>query len=670
MKRKPQFSCSMVIVVRTIIAAFTISLASNGAIAKDVGGFLFATFRSGGGPMAEQVYFALSGDGRNWSALNDGRPVLVSGIGELGARDPYLLRSHEGDKFFLIATDLSMHHKRDWDLAVKAGSRSLVIWESEDLLHWSEPRLVQVAPEDAGCAWAPEAVYDAENGNYMVFWASTTAGDGFEKHRIWAARTEDFRSFGEPFVFVEKPTTVIDTTIIHDGHRYHRFSKDEKFKAITLETADKLSGPWVEQPVFSLASLVGYEGPQCYLIEPTKGDQPPTWGLILDHYAKGKGYQPFVSHDLASGQFEVAEDFSFPFPFRHGSILTLTPEEYARLKDAEASGRGIGVDASAELPLALHWNNPIVPQRADPHVFLHSDGYYYLAATVPEYDRIEIRRARTLGGLSYATPKVIWRKHDTGVMGSHIWAPEIHHIDGKWYVYFSAGEAEKRWAIRLWVLECVGQDPITDPWTERGKLKVGWESFTLDATTFSHKGQRYLVWTQDEPGVRGTNLYISKMDSPTSIAGTITKLTQPDLEWEQRGHWVNEAPSVLIRNGRVWMTYSASATDANYCLGLLSAPEDADLLDPVSWTKSPQPVFTSDVGNSQFGPGHNSFTTTPCGSVDIMVYHARNYEHIEGEPLVNPDRATRAQILRWRDDGTPDFGIPVSDGHYRIDTED
>ena len=112
------------------------------------------------------------------------------------------------------------------------------------------------------------------------------------------------------------------------------------------------------------------------------------------------------------------------------------------------------------------------------------------------------------------------------------------------------------------------------------------------------------------------------------------------------------------------MTYSASATDANYCLGLLSADENADLLDAASWTKSPRPVLASYAPHGQFGPGHNSFTTTPDGKTDILVYHARNYERIQGDPLSNPDRATRAQIIRWRPDGSPDFGAPVPDGAY------
>jgi len=309
----------------------------------------------------------------------------------------------------------------------------------------------------------------------------------------------------------------------------------------------------------------------------------------------------------------------------------------------------------------LHWSNPILPQRADPHVWLNTDGYYYLTATVPEYDRIELRRAKTLAQLSTATAKVIWRKHEQGPMGAHIWAPEIHFIDGKWYVYFAAGRADDVWAIRMYVLENDSANPLEGDWTEKGQIKMNWESFTLDATTFAHRGERYLVWAQSVPERKGTSLFIAKMDTPWSISGTQVCITKPELPWERIGHNVNEAPAVIHKNGRLFMTYSASATDANYCLGLLTADENADLLNPESWRKSPEPVFKSSRATGQFGPGHNCFTTTPDGQTDIMVYHARNYEKIEGEPLHNPDRATRAQVLNWKTDGTPDFGVPVAD---------
>jgi len=305
--------------------------------------------------------------------------------------------------------------------------------------------------------------------------------------------------------------------------------------------------------------------------------------------------------------------------------------------------------------------NPLIRQRADPHVTLNTDGYYYYMGTVPEYDRLELRRALTIAGLATAEPKTIWRKHASGPMGSHIWAPELHRIDGRWFVYFAAGGAEKEkiWEIRIYVLENSAVNPLEGQWIERGQLKTKWESFALDATTFEHRGARYLAWAQKDPGIRGnTNLYLAKMDRPMSIAGAQVMLSKPDLPWEQIRYWVNEGPAVLIRNGRVFMTYSAAGTGAEYCIGLLTASADADLLDPKAWTKSAQPVFKTSEHNGVFGPGHNCFTTTPDGKTDLLVYHARSYREIPGDPLHDPNRHTRVQPILWRADGTPDFGDP------------
>jgi GH43 family beta-xylosidase len=303
--------------------------------------------------------------------------------------------------------------------------------------------------------------------------------------------------------------------------------------------------------------------------------------------------------------------------------------------------------------------NPLIPQRADPWIVKHSDGYYYFMGTVPDYDRLVLRRAKSIAELPTAPETTIWRKRASGIMGAHIWAPEIHFIDGKWYVYFAAGEAERIWEIRMYVLENASANPLEGEWIEKGQINSGWESFALDASTFEHRGIRYLIWTQRHPDIKGTNIYIAKMDTPWSITGEAVLLTKPDLPWEQVRYWVNEGPTVLHRNGRLFLTYSASGTGAEYCLGLLTADENADPLDPHAWKKSSEPVFTTNAANGIFGPGHNSFTTEH--GVDLLVYHARNYAEIKGDPLRDPNRHTRVQVLRYHADGTPDFGVPIKE---------
>ena len=309
--------------------------------------------------------------------------------------------------------------------------------------------------------------------------------------------------------------------------------------------------------------------------------------------------------------------------------------------------------------------NPLVKQRADAQVFLHDDGYYYMTGSVPEYDRLVLRRSKTLAGLATAEEAVLWRHEASGPRSGFIWAPELHQIDGKWYMYFAAGPSgggDDVFRIRTYAVVCDGADPMTGKWSVLGEFQAPWDSFNLDSTSFVHKGVRYFAWAQKEPGINtNSNLYIAKLESPLKLAGKATRLTVPTLDWEVRGYKVAEAPAVLHRNGRLFMTYSASATDARYCLGMLTADENADLLDPKSWTKSPQPVFKTCTETSVYGPGHNSFTVDEKGR-DILVYHGRDYEAIEGDPLFNPDRHTRVQRLYYTADGTPDFGVPVGNG--------
>jgi len=303
-------------------------------------GFLFSTFRDETTPMSEQIYMGISKDGRHWDALNGGNPVLVSDVGEKGVRDSFLLRSHDGHKVWLIATDLCVARNSDWKRATHRGSRSIVVWESSDLVHWTKPRLAEVAPSDAGCVWAPEAIYDEDAGDYLVYWASTTASDHFSKQRIWATHTKDFLTFSTPFMYVEKTNNVIDIDIVHDGNSYYRFTKDDNTKCVLMETSKKLTGPWQPMPQFTAGQGKNFEGPACYRLPDAKNSQSTVWCLLLDNVSDriGRGafgYMPFFSNDLATGQFTPATGFSFPYPFRHGSVLPITAAERERLEAAD-----------------------------------------------------------------------------------------------------------------------------------------------------------------------------------------------------------------------------------------------------------------------------------------------------------------------------------------------
>lgn len=301
----------------------------------------------------------------------------------------------------------------------------------------------------------------------------------------------------------------------------------------------------------------------------------------------------------------------------------------------------------------LEYNKPWIMQRADPFVLKNGKNYYF-TASVPEYDRIVLRRSDTLEGLKDAAEKEIWHKHDFGPQSIHIWAPELHYLFGKWYIYYSGGDRDDIWAIRPYVLECTGDDPMQDAWIEKGKMgcaeddEFSFRAFSLDATVFEVKGNWYYVWAEKVGvGKQISNLYIARMKNGYTLDTVQVMLTTPDYDWERYNFWVNEGPSVIRRNGKVFLTYSASDTGIHYCMGMLEADEESDLLDPRSWKKERYPVLSSSEEHKVYGPGHNSFTTDEEGN-DILVYHARTETEISGDPLYNPNRHTMLMPVRWK----------------------
>jgi GH43 family beta-xylosidase len=214
---------------------------------------------------------------------------------------------------------------------------------------------------------------------------------------------------------------------------------------------------------------------------------------------------------------------------------------------------------------------------------------------------------------------------------------------------------------RMFALTCDDADPLTGAWQERGQVKTPFDTFALDATTFMHQGKQWYLWAQKAPDIAGnSNLYLAELENPWTLKGQPVMLSKPEFDWECRGFLVNEGPAVIVHGNRLFVSYSASATDENYCMGLLWIDLDADPMQASNWHKSPQPVFTTSYENRQYGPGHNSFTQTPDGR-DVLVYHARNYTEIEGDPLYDPNRHTRLKLIHWHENGMPDFGVPHAD---------
>ena len=306
--------------------------------------YLFAYF-TGNTVNGENIYFATSQDGFNYDELNGGEYVLTSEKGEKGLRDPYIMRSHEGDKFYMIATDLSIGRNGDWGRAQNAGSQAIMVWESTDLINWSKQRMVTITDSiDAGCTWAPEAYYDEITGEYVVFWASKIADDNYSLQRIYYSKTRDFNTFTKPQVWIDRKTaSTIDTTVVagNDGYLY-RISKNEgnatledgtkvTGSTVYMERAKSLFGTWTKVESPSLEKIGGVEGPTSFKLNSDDADED-TWCLLLDHFG-GKGYAPVVTTDLAKGEFKVPAKYNLPKAPRHGTVLNITSDEYKALVD-------------------------------------------------------------------------------------------------------------------------------------------------------------------------------------------------------------------------------------------------------------------------------------------------------------------------------------------------
>ena len=308
------------------------------------------------------------------------------------------------------------------------------------------------------------------------------------------------------------------------------------------------------------------------------------------------------------------------------------------------------------------YNTPFIEQRAGPYMYRHMDGMYYFTASVPAYDRIVLRRADTITELQTAEEKTLWVKHENGPQSIHVWAPEIHYVNGEWYIYYAAGDKDDVWEIRPYVLHCKGNDPMEDAWEELGMMQAADEdefsfhAFSLDGTVFENKGENYYIWAEKTGvGKQISNLYIGKMETPNKLATTQVLLTTPDYDWERIDFWVNEGPAILKHNGKIYMTFSASATGECYCMGLMYADENADLLDPRSWTKLRYPVLKTDREKGIFGPGHNSFVKSENGKTDLCIYHARPYDEIVGDPLYDPNRHAMIMEICYDENEFPVF---------------
>jgi hypothetical protein len=487
-------------------------------------GYLFAYFTGEGTADGEQIRYALSrgNDPLHWRELNAGRPVLTSALGEKGLRDPFVIRSPEGDRFYLIATDLRMYRNASgsWDDVQRHGSKSVMVWESTDLVHWTDQRLVRVAPDNAGNTWAPEAYWDDTLDAYVVFWASKlyAADDpghtGSTYNKMLYATTKDFRTFSAPKVWDDPGYSVIDSTVVRHGDTYYRYTKDERdpgsaspcSKFITAEKSTSLTSTsygFVADCIGSGAMDRG-EGPTVF-----KSNTEEKWYLFIDEYG-GRGYVPFETTDLDSGKWTPSAAYQLPASPRHGTVLPVTQTEYDRLLAAYPAAPASVVDVTARdqkgyAIVTESASKVVLPMRPDADL-RHLAPRLWLAAGAGVSPRSGTRR-------DFRTPQTYTVTAADGTRRT--WTveavrtrspilpglnadPDVHHLNGEYWIY-----------------------PTTDG-------HRGW-----GATQFKAYSSKDLVHWKDH--------------------GVILDLG-PDVTWADRYAW---APAAAERDGRYYLYFCA-----------------------------------------------------------------------------------------------------------------
>jgi GH43 family beta-xylosidase len=325
---------------------------------------------------------------------------------------------------------------------------------------------------------------------------------------------------------------------------------------------------------------------------------------------------------------------------------------------------GCAVRTSSTAPATF--SNPIVRSQAagDPWVIRHGDAYYFTATLTPD-EGLWVWKSRTLTGLDSGVKVKVWDAPKSGLMSRQIWAPELHRLHGRWYLYFTASDGVDA-NHRHYVLAARTDDP-QGPYDAPSRVDPAFERYAIDGSVLEMpNGRLYFMYCAG-------GVFIAPMSDPTHVNGPGVQIIRGSEEWEHEwlysngrweqgnGYWV-EAPEALIHDGHIFVVYSSGHTATpHYYLGLLTLT-GSDPLDPASWTKRREPLFAPYEGadGKVFTPGHNSFTQSPDGREDWIVYHARDIPYENGTPA--GFRTVRAQRFTWTSDGSPEFGHPIPSG--------
>jgi len=339
-------------------------------------------------------------------------------------------------------------------------------------------------------------------------------------------------------------------------------------------------------------------------------------------------------------------------------LLLITPDTFTQTEVRKAE-------------ISKYFTNPVF-DGADPW-FFQKDGYYYYCFS--EGSGISISRSEFI--TKRGIKKKVWEAPASGWNRSCIWAPELHYIDGRWYIYYAAGESGPPFIHqKTGVLQSATDDPFSS-YTDKGMLCTGDypnkqsdNVWAIDMTVFTYKKALYAVWSGwEKPALTdktSQHLYIAEMENPFTIKGPRVKISSPTEKWETGGPLdLQEGPEILQKGNSLFIIYSCRESwTVDYRMGMLKLKDEGGLLlSPLNWEKS-GPVFSG-----PFGTGHCSFVKSPDGSEEWIIYHSKKSAK-EGW-----QRDVRAQQFVWNKKGYPDFGEAAAvgerlkrpSGEYRIE---
>ena len=583
--------------------------------AENYGSLMAYTNSKESASLGNSLHLAYSENSINYTALNSNTGIcFANNAGGAKNSSPNGLQ------------DMKIFFKADGTYGMIAKNVSnqkyIYVFDSEDLVHFTNQRQFALGSNVTNLLEIAQYAYDGTDITYAIYWT-----DGTKNYR---ALTKDFK------------------TVIEQGETTRAAGSDYTTDILPPEGA-------------AIADIIGVSKSE-YQRVVNKLDVVRNTGMQKVSVTAKAG------DDLSKLLPEkVTADYS------DGSTADMgvewNPQDLAKVDLSKAGTYTVsGTVKQTQYP------NPFIEQRADPCILKGNDGYYYFTASYPVrgdsdkegYDRIVLRRSQTIEGLAEAEEITIWHCDSSNTENRYVWAPEIRLVDGNYYVFYTSSINNSEWSIRPHVLKCTNPEDIMNPssWQAMGRIQsvaadtLAFTGFSLDMTVFENQGRWYVIWAQSDGY---SSLFLAEIDpkEPWKCISESVKISVPEYSWERQVENVDEGPSVIKNNGKIYVAFSASGTGPEYCVGLLSIDETADMLDKNAWVKQPYPVLTSSDVPGEYGPGHNSFTVDEDGN-PIFVYHARGQQCYENKcewasssSLNDPCRDARLKRVHWAADGTP-----------------